>query len=141
MTQTHPIVGAWEVSVTVGGQVVGVDLASYGADGTVTVAFPSPTPAPPGSDHQLEFFSTAIGAWAAKGERQVVQRFVSLGVDEHGRNIGRHTITAESELAADGQTWSGPFRIQVTNAAGEPGGEVSGTVTATRIAPEAPAGI
>ncbi len=116
----------------------GFNLALYNADGTVTVAFPSPTPAAPRADHALEFFSPALGAWVATGERRAVQRFVSLAVDEQGRDTGRHTIMAEAAVAPDGQTWHGPFRIDVTTASGTAAGQIAGTVVATRIVPEGP---
>jgi len=134
MASPHPLVGSWRVTVQIpNANVTGVNLATYGSDGTVVVAFPSPVPALPGQGHQLEFYTPAIGSWVASGERAASQRFVTLGTDERGNPVGTHTVTAEVDVAADGETWSGPFRIELASVAGEVVGTVAGTVSATRI--------
>ncbi len=134
MAEQHPLVGSWRVAVSLpGAGVVGTNLAQCGADGTMTVAFPTPVPAAAGQGHRLEHYTTAIGSWVAAGGRRVAMVFVSLAADENGAPIGAHTVSADVELDAAGAGWSGPFRIDVTSPAGEAQGDLSGTVAATRI--------
>jgi hypothetical protein len=138
MSGTHPIVGAWRVAVEVGGGPGPTNLAVFGADGTVTVAVPSPTPAAPGAGHRLEYWSPAVGAWAAAGERGATMRFVTLGADETGAAAGTHTVTAQVAVAPDGASWQGSFRFEIADAEGRSAGSVAGTVTGTPIAAPAP---
>jgi hypothetical protein len=139
MTTNHPIVGSWRVAVDVPEvNLTGVNLASYGRDGTVTVAFPSPVPAAPGSDHKLEFFTTALGSWADTGNGETTMMFVAIGTDENGRQVVSHTISASVTVAPDGATWSGPFSMEIAATDGTVRAVLTGTVSATRIEPKAP---
>ncbi len=134
MTEPHPLVGAWRVAVQVPGTPAGTNLATFAADGTVAVAFPTPNPVAPGQTHKLEYWSTALGSWRASGERGATTTFVSLGADEAGTPIGTHTIAATVEVAADSASWEGPFTIEIAAADGTVLASVGGTVSATRIA-------
>ncbi|HEU0115034.1 MAG TPA: hypothetical protein VFQ80_10180 [Thermomicrobiales bacterium] len=135
MAIEHPLVGAWRVAVTVpAANATSVNLATLGGDGSVVVAFPSPTPAPANAGHRLEYWTTALGAWEPSSPRGGTMTFVSLGVDETGANIGAHMVTAQASVAADGRTWSGPFRIENHDANCVAIGAVEGTVLAERIA-------
>ncbi len=134
MSDHHPLVGAWRVAVQVPGAPVGTNLATFAADGTVAVAFPTPNPAAPSQTHKLEYWSTALGSWSASAERGAAMTFVSLGADESGIPIGTHTITATVEVAADNASWQGPFTIEIAAADGSVLASVGGTVSATRIA-------
>jgi hypothetical protein len=131
----HPVVGSWRVAVDVGHVHGPTNLALLAADGTVLVAFPSPTPAAPGAGHQLEYWTPAVGSWQPSGDHGATMRFEALGVDEHGAAIGTHTIAATVETDSAGQDWSGPFTITIAGADGATIATVSGTVTATRISP------
>ena len=132
MSAQHPVVGSWRVAVDVGHIHGPTNLAILSADGTVLVAFPSPTPAPPGSGHRLEYWTPAVGSWQADGDHGATMAFVALGVDENGAAVGTHTISATVTTSRQG--WSGPFTIAITSPDGASLGSVSGTVTATRIA-------
>ena len=134
MSDRHPIVGSWRVSVTIPGGSAGLlDLATFSLDGGVLVAFPSPTPAPPGSNHRLEFWTAAIGRWAPTSDGSAVATFLSLGMDENGASVGTHTINATLTADADGQGMSGPFTIAIAGPDGAPAGTAAGTVRGTRI--------
>ena len=135
MSARHPVVGSWRVAVDVGHVHGPTNLATIASDGTVLVAFPSPTPAPPGSSHRLEYWTPAIGSWEANGAQGATMAFVSLGVDESGNATGTHTVTASVTAGDDG--WSGPFTIAIAGPDGAALGSVSGTVTATRIGAKA----
>ena len=135
MSARHPVVGSWRVAVDVGHVHGPTNLATLAADGSVLVACPSPTPAAPGAGHQLEFWTPAVGSWQPSGERGATMRFESLGVDEHGTPVGTHVITASVEAESAGQGWSGPFTITIAGSDGATTATVSGTVSATPIAP------
>jgi hypothetical protein len=132
---TATIVGAWRTNVSIEGIPPFVNLTTFSHDGIVLNAFPTPSPAPPGSNHTLEFFTTAVGAWSAAKSGAVSLTFETLGVDEHGNPIGSHVITATATVASDGSSWSGPFTLTILDPAGKQTGSVSGTVAATRITP------
>jgi len=131
----HPVIGSWRVAVDVGNVHGPMNLAILSADGTVLVAFPSPTPAAPGAGHQLEYWTPAVGSWQPAGDRGATMRFEALGADEHGVPVGTHTITASVAAESGGQGWSGPFTITIAGPDGATTASVSGTVTATRISP------
>jgi hypothetical protein len=130
----HPIVGAWRVAVEVGGSAGPTNLATFGADGTVVVVFPSPTAAAPEAGHRLEYWTPALGAWADDGGQGADLQFVALGADETGAVIGTHTVIAEVTVGADRTSWQGRFRLDVAGPAGALRASVAGTVSATRIA-------
>jgi hypothetical protein len=134
MPDRHPAVGTWRVSVEIPGGPAGmVNLATFSLDGGVVVAFPSPTPAAPGSGHQLEYWTPALGRWESTGSATAKIYFTALGADEHGAPIGTHSISATVEANADGQTLSGSFTITIAGPDGASLGSVSGSITATRI--------
>ncbi|MDQ2652316.1 MAG: hypothetical protein M3Z20_04645 [Chloroflexota bacterium] len=134
MSDRHPVVGTWRVSVEIPGAPAGmINLATFSLDGGVIVAFPSPTPAAPGAGHQVEFWTPALGRWESTGDLSAAMFFTSLGVNEHGASVGTHGITAALQAGADGQGLTGPFTITITGADGSTLGSVSGTITATRI--------
>jgi hypothetical protein len=135
MATRHPVVGSWRVAVTIPGAGAGlVNLARLSLDGGVVVAFPSPTPAPSGSGHRLEYWTPALGAWTATGEREATMTFVALGADENGNPAGTHTVSATVTADSGGGGWQGPFQIEIANADGTIRATVQGTVTATPIA-------
>lgn len=132
MAATHPVVGSWRVGVEApSAGIHGQNLATLSSDGTVVVAFPSPTPAAPGQDHSLEYWSPALGSWEPTGDNGAAMTFVALGADEGGKPIGTHTISATVQVDASG--WSGAFRIEVAGPDGTVLGGVDGTVSATPI--------
>ena len=134
MTDRHPVVGTWRIGVEIPGAPSGmINLATFSLDGGVVVAFPSPTPAAPGTGRQLEYWTPALGRWESTGNASATMFFTSLGVDEHGADIGTHSITATVQADADGQAVSGPFTITIAGADGAALGTVSGSINATRI--------
>lgn len=133
MSERHPVVGSWRVTVQVPGAPVGINLATLSLDGGVVVAFPSPTPSAPGASHRLEYWTPAIGRWEPTGDRDAKMSFQSLGVDENGSSIGTHAIASTATADEDGQSWSGPFTITIAGPAGVALASVSGTVSAVRL--------
>lgn len=134
MSERHPVVGTWRVSVAIPGAPAGLlNLATFSLDGGVVVAFPSPTPAAPGAGHQFEFWTPALGRWERTDDQSAAMSFTALGVNEHGASVGTHSITATLQADASGQGLAGPFTITITGADDATLGSVSGTITASRI--------
>ncbi len=134
MSDRHPAVGTWRVSVEMPGAPAGmINLATFSLDGGVVVAFPSPTPAAPGSGRQLEYWTPALGRWESTGNTSAAIYFTALGADEHGAPIGTHSISAMVQADAGGQALSGTFTITIAGTDGATLGSVSGSITATRI--------
>lgn len=134
MSDRHPVVGAWRVSVSVPGVPSPmINLATLSLDGSMIVTFPSPTPAAPGANHRLEYWTPALGSWSAINANEASLTFVALGADEQGTPIGAHVITSSVTASADGQSWSGPFTIAILGSDDHALGSASGTVSATRI--------
>lgn len=134
MSDRHPVVGTWRVEVEIPGAPAGmVNLATFSLDGGVIVAFPSPTPAAPGSGHQFEFWTPALGRWEAAGSQSATMSFTSLGVDERGASVGTHRITATLQADAVGKELTGPFTITIAGVDGATLGSVAGTIRAIRI--------
>lgn len=126
------IVGAWRATITNPGGDPHVNLTTFLPCGIVFNAFPTPTPAPPGAKHNLEYFTTAMGSWETVGDGQVALRFESLGVDEHGASIGSHVVTATLDVTAGGG-WSGQFTLAVLDTGGAQVASVGGSVSGARI--------
>lgn len=134
VSDRHPVVGSWRVNVAIPGAPAGmVNLATLSLDGGVLVAFPSPTPAAPGSAHRLEYWTTAIGRWEPTGDQTAKMSFLALGADEYGNSVGTHAISATATADAGGQSWSGPFTITIAGPDGATLASLSGTVSATRL--------
>jgi hypothetical protein len=132
---TPAITGAWRTTVTIEGVPPFINLTTFSGDGIVLNAFPTPSPASPGSSHKLEFFTTAVGAWKEAAAGQVNLTFETLGVDEHGNPIGSHLITGSVEVTSDGSSFSGPFTLAVLDPTGKQTGSIHGTVNAVRMTP------
>lgn len=131
------IVGSWSVAVTIPGVPDAItNLATVNADGTMVVAFGTPVAAALGQDHKLEFYSAALGSWRVLDDGSVAMKFVSLGVDETGKPVGSHTVSAQVMVSADAQSWGGPFQIEMASASGAVLGSVAGETNASRIVAE-----
>jgi len=135
VSDRHPMVASWRVSVEApGAGPAFVNLAALSSDGTMVVTFPSPSRAAPSASHRLEYWTPGLGSWAPDGERGATMRFVSLGADENGAEIGTHTVTAR--VTADGEGWRGLFTLA---AAGRRCGDRRGERNRERL-PDASAG-
>jgi len=132
---TAAIVGAWRTTVTIEGAPPFINLTTFSSDGTVLNAFPTPSSAPPGSSHKLEFFTTAVGAWKESSPGNIDLTFETLGADENGSLIGSHVISATVVVASNGASWSGLFTLSILDITGTHTGSVSGTVEAARMSP------
>ena len=118
-TEGHPIVGTWNTETSSGdpGEVV------FSADGTLV---------------SLDSEDVSLGVWRATGPSTVALMFSGLiPAEEAGSGGGRFTIRATLEVAADGQSFSGDYTVEVTGVEGMPTGEYGpDSVTGTRVVVE-----
>jgi hypothetical protein len=119
-TAAHPVVGAWLLTDPAFPEEAPT-LVQFHADGTYVQA-------------EAEG-GVGVGAWEATGERSVAVTFVEQFGGEEG--VFTITIRAAGEVAADGQSFTATYTIELTLPDGTSAGEYGpGTVEATRIAVE-----
>jgi hypothetical protein len=118
-TEAHPIVGTWNTETSSGdpGDVV------FSADGSVV---------------SVDSDGASLGVWEPTGPSTVALMFSGLiPAEEAGSGGGRFTIRATLEVAADGQSFSGDYTVEVTGVEGMPTGEYGpDSVTGTRVVVE-----
>ncbi|HJQ23372.1 MAG TPA: hypothetical protein VKA60_05610 [Blastocatellia bacterium] len=127
------LVGSWLVTVSIPGNDPPFDsfkaLWALTGDGLLVASAQgdvAPTPFPSNS--------TAYGAWAETGRRQFAATFRSILYDAvTGENMGQFKLQQAITLSDSGDEWSGPFKLTVTDPAGNVIAVVSGTQQATRI--------
>ena len=119
----HLLVGSWLVDTDADNPANPPSLATFHADGTF-----------------LEVDAngdTGVGAWAAAGERAAGLTFRYVFADETGAGAGGSTVRVAVEVAADGQTFTATYTIEVVGPDGASAGEFGpGTATGERIAVE-----
>lgn len=117
----HPLVGAWVLDTDVADPTNGPTLATFSADGVYT---------------QVETDGSAgIGVWQATGPQTADMMFHGLNPDEDGG--GWFTVRAAIEVAADGQSLTASYTLEIVAADGTASGQYGpGEVTGTRIAVE-----
>lgn len=141
VAQTHPLVGAWLVTLSVAGQSPGAptpatltSMVTYYADGNVLLANAGQLPLlPPASGL---FFTAGHGRWVATGDRTADATVVSLVLDQTGGLSSTNTTRTTVEVDATGDAYSGLFAIEAVSPDGNPTGTEEGTFQATRITTE-----
>ena len=119
----HRLPGAWHAVTTPNGFGAFPALFVFTSDGAVI-----------GSESPGPFESPVYGSWVRRG-RDVAFTFVALfgGPLGAGQNTGSAKVVGMLRFDAHRDTWSGPFRIQVFNAAGTRIFLNEGTVDFTRF--------
>jgi hypothetical protein len=74
---------------------------------------------------------TGQGSWASRGRRRVAVTFQRFEFGTGGEPAGRAVVRAE--VTVRGDTFSGPFKVDVFNAAGDVVFSGQGTATAARF--------
>ena len=118
----HPLVGAWLLNTDVDTPGSAPDtLASFSADGVYAQV---------DSDG-----SAGIGSWVATGPTSAAMSFRSLLPDQEGG--GAIEVRAAIEVAADGQSLTATYTLELVGAGGNASGQYGpGHVTGTKIAVE-----
>jgi hypothetical protein len=115
------LLGSWAVDVSTATQGTFPALLTFTAGGGV-IADEPPFP----------FETSAHGNWISVGRREVAYTFVALIGSAEGPLSGVGTL----RLNAGEGTWSGPFKVEVTDASGNVTFSDRGTFSLTRIAVE-----
>ena len=131
-----PFVGSWRATAVVDGGTPFTTLSTYMADGTVVNSGSPVSAAPTDAAYRLVFSSTAHGNWALLEDGSAATTFVRLNADENGTFLGEVKVRSTLRFAEDGQTASGPFTFEETDATGQLAGTAAGTVELVRIAVE-----
>lgn len=119
----HPLVGAWVLDTDTSDAANPPTLASFSADGVYT-------------QNELDN-GPGIGSWHATGARTAELTFHSFGTDEQGNYGGMVTVRADIEVAADGQSLTATYTLELVDANGSGTGQYGpGNVSGTRIAVE-----
>ena len=122
----HRLPGSWHAQAGTAAQGTFPGLFTFTSDGGV-IGTESPGP----------FESPAIGSWVARGGGAAFTFFALFGSPAGGgQNTGRLKVVGSLHFdhAADG--WSGPFKIDVFDAAGHLLFTDRGQITLTRIVVE-----
>jgi hypothetical protein len=133
----HPLVGSWQVEVTVDGAppLALPNLASFTADGVAIVSAPPLLPELPGAPARDQF-STGHGAWEPSGPDAARVTFSFLVVGPGGVLASINTVEGDLQVSEDGATYTGTFTLAIEDAAGSQSGGGRGTWEATRIGVE-----
>jgi hypothetical protein len=136
-TDDHPIVGSWIVAVEIEGEppLLLPNLASFTADGVMTVAAPVLLPELPGDNATRDLFSAGHGAWTAGGERSATVRFAFLVVADQGNPASINVVDGELRVDESGDAYEGEFTLTILAAGVQDNAPTTGTWKAARITP------
>jgi hypothetical protein len=119
----HPLVGAWVLDNDVDDPVNPPELIVFAADGSYIGAAVDGT--------------NTIGAWEATGTHSAAVTLVFFVPGEDGASGATVTVRGTVDVAADGQSFTAPYTLEVTDPEGARSGEFGpSTATGTRITVE-----
>jgi hypothetical protein len=120
------IVGFWQVSLIVGGNVVLHTMKTWHEDGTEY----DNADLPPTGGNVCE------GVWASTGHRRVHNVHLGWTFDSNSNPSGMFVETEDDRVSRDGNSYTGPFDQKFYDTNGTLVNELSGTVSATRLTAE-----
>ncbi|HEX3943512.1 MAG TPA: hypothetical protein VHW69_05435 [Rhizomicrobium sp.] len=120
------IVGFWQVSLIVDGQVVLHTMKTWHEDGT---EYDNADLPPTGGN-------VCGGAWVNTGHRKVHNVHYGWTFDANSNPSGMFIETEDDKVARDGNSYTGPFDQKFYDVNGQLVNELSGTVSATRVSAE-----
>lgn len=117
------IVGMWNNSVIVGGNVIVNSITTWHSDGTEfdNVDFPPITG------------NICQGVWESKGVRNVTEHHFGWTFDNNSNPTGYFTLLQNVKLNHDGTAYSGPFDQKFYDVNGNLVNEITGEMSATRF--------
>jgi hypothetical protein len=117
------IVGFWQVSLIVGGQVALHTMKSWHEDGTEY----DNADLPPTAGNVCQ------GVWVQTALRKVHNVHLGWTFDSNSNPSGMFVEIEDDKVARDGNSYSGPFDQKFYDADGNLVNELSGTIEATRV--------
>ena len=117
------IVGVWNNSVIIGGNVVLKSIAEWHGDGTQfdNVDLPPQTG------------NICHGVWTNNGPRRVIEHHIGWTFDTSGNPTGSFTLVQHLKLSGDGLSYAGPFDQKFYDTNGNLVNEITGDMSATRF--------
>jgi len=120
----HSIVGLWHVTYTSGGELFYEAFDEWHSDGTeIESANASPIEG-----------NVCMGAWRQADGGTVHLNHVGWTFDQFGDSTGTFTLTETNKVGLNGNTYTGGFDYKAYDADGNLVFELTGKLTATRIA-------
>lgn len=120
------IVGFWQVSLIVGGEVVLHTLKTWHSDGTEYDNADLPPTAG----------NVCSGVWESTGARKVHNRHLGWTFDASSNPSGMFVEIEDDKVSKDGNSYSGPFDQKFYDNDGNLVNELSGTISAVRVTAE-----
>lgn len=120
------IVGMWDNSIIVGGNVVASSISTWHSDGTEY----DNIDAPPTTGNVCQ------GVWEAKGTSKVTEHHFGWTFDTNANPSGYFTLVQTVKLSRTGMSYSGPFDQKYYDMNGNLLTEVSGEMSAVRFTGE-----
>lgn len=122
--QGHALVGTWLVDNDPDSDTNLPETISFSSDGTLVDV--------QGSD-------VTLGVWQPTGPSTATVTFTQYWADDNGDYAGGSVVRASVEIAADGNSFTAQYNVEILNPDGTSTGQAGpGTVTATRVVAEAP---
>jgi len=117
------IVGLWQVTFSVEGQVVDQSFDAWNLGGTEILT----------DDTNPIEDNVCIGTWVQTGRRTYKLKHPSYYFDDSGNLLGTAILRDAVTLSRDGQSYSGTELVDIYDTAGNFLGEISSDLAATRI--------
>jgi hypothetical protein len=117
------IVGMWNNSIIVGGNVVANSISTWHSDGTEFDNIDAP---PTGGN-------ICQGVWQSDNVRKVTEHHFGWLFDANSNPAGYFTLLQTVKLSKDGLSYSGPFDQKFYDQNGNLMDEVAGTMSAARF--------
>lgn len=134
-TKSKDLIGSWLVTVTPQGAPSFQALKTFDAGGGLVASAQGDIllDAPPGV---APVASTAHGAWIKTGKGEFLVTFRQIFYGSDGSFEGGAKIRLAAALNPEGDEWSGQFKVEYFDAAGNVVFAGEGTMQASRIVPE-----
>lgn len=117
------IVGTWQTSLIVGGNVILNTLIQWHDDGTEA----------DNADLPPTMGNTCEGSWVRTGRRTVHRYHLGWTFDANSNPSGMFVLTEDNKVARDGNSYKGTFDQKFYDVDGNLVNEISGDVAAKRV--------
>jgi hypothetical protein len=125
--QEEKLLGSWQVKVTTPTQGTFPALLTFTTDGSLIADEPGSSP----------FETSGHGNWIGKSSEEIAYTFVALIGSTNGSLSATIKVVGTLKFDSGKDSWSGPFKIDVTDPSGQVMVSDRGIFNLTRIAVEA----